>query len=370
MPRLSLWDSGRKSADYRFIDRSISEYFGIGGTAVLCHLYIGPYQQNYSMLNRDGSTVPAYDPDTSATQPATGNVTTIEDVLFLENRDRKYSDTVYEMRGIYNLSDLDYDLRQFGMFLQTDTLFIEFHLNDMELQLGRRLYPGDVLELPHRRDNTMDLDAPAINAFYVIQDAVRASSGYSATWFPHIWRCKLSPMPASQEYQDILNQQATNPLGFDQGTIGSLMSTIGIDLGIDEAVVDQAKADVSGRYFETQQFWMIVPEVGTASYPWVFAGDGIPPNGAIPLGTGTRFPDAPLQNDYYLRTDYHPATLFMYDRGAWRMQEQDIRQQDWTAANNLLRGFIQESGTSVFEDGTSAPTRVALSKAVKPRADF
>ena len=370
LPRLSLWDSGRKSADYRFIDRSISEYFGIGGTAVLCHLYIGPYQQTTPMLNRDGSTVPAYDPNNPPPQPVTGDMTTIEDVLFLENRDRKYSDTVYEMRGIYNMSDLDFDLRQFGMFLQTNDLFVEFHLNDMELQLGRRLYPGDVLELPHRRDNTIDLDAPAINAFYVIQDAVRASSGYSSTWFPHIWRCKLSPMPASQEFSDILSQQATNPLGFDQGTIGSLMSTIGIDLGIDEAVVDQAKADVGGRYFETQQFWMIVPEAGSDSYPWVFAGDGIPPNGAIPLGTGTRFPDAPLQNDYYLRTDYHPATLFMYDRGAWRMQEQDIRQKDWTAANNLLRSFINESGTSVFEDGTSAPTRVALSKAVKPRADF
>jgi len=57
MPRLSIWDSGKKSADYRFIDRSISESFGIGGTAVYCHLYIGPYQQEYPLLNRDGTPV-------------------------------------------------------------------------------------------------------------------------------------------------------------------------------------------------------------------------------------------------------------------------------------------------------------------------
>ena len=371
MPRLSIWNSGRKSDDFRFFDRSISEFFGIGGTAAYCHLYIGPYQQTEPLLNRDGSTVPAYDPSNPPPQPVAGTVTSIQDVLFLENRDRKYSDRVYELRCIYNLNDFEYDLRQFGLFLQNDTLYIEFHLNDMTAQLGRRLYPGDVIELPHRRDDTIDLNAPAINKFYVIEDAMRASTGFSATWFPHIWRVKVSPMPASQEYQDILDQQATNPLGFDQGTIGSLMSTIGIDLGIDEAVVEQAKADVSARYFETRQFWMVTPEAsGKGSYPWVFAGDGIPPNGAIALGSGNTFPEAPQQGDYYLRTDYRPATLFEYDAGAWRVQEQDIRQQDWTAAHNLLLAFIQEAGTSVFDDHTSSPTKVALSKAVKPRADF
>lgn len=371
MPMLSIWDSGHKGPDYRFFDRSISEFFHIGGTAVFCHLYIGPYQQQYAMTNSDGTTVPPYDP-TAPQQSTNGGTTTIQDVLFLENRDRKYSDVVYELRGVYNIGELDFDLKQFGLFLQTDNLFIEFHLNDMTAQLGRRLMPGDVLELPHRRDDTLDINAPAINAFYVIQDAVRAATGYSATWFPHIWRVKVTPMPASQEFQDILDMQALDPLGFEQGTtIGDLMSTIGVDMAIDEAVVDAAKANVSKRYFDTRQFWIVTPEAsGHGSYPWIFAGDGIPPNGAALLDTGTRFPDVPLQGDYYLRTDYHPATLFMYDANAWRMQEQDIRQQDWTAANNTLLAFIQESGTSVFEDGTSSPTRINLSQAVKPRADF
>jgi len=366
--RLSIWSSGRKAADYRFIDRNISEYFQIGGTAILCHLYLGPYQQQYAMLNRDGSTVPPYDP----TQPAQdGDITTIEDVLLLENRDRKYSPTRYELRGIYNIQDIDFDLRQFGIFLQNDTLFIEFHLNDMTSCLGRRLMPGDVLELPHRRDDTMDLDAPAINKFYVIDDASRASDGYSATWYPHVWRVKVSPMPAAQEFSDILNQQAIDPLGFCQGNLGDLMNAGGNDLAIDEAVVDLAKEDVKKRYFETQQFWMVTPEGSPGgAYPWVFAGDAIPPNGAVPLGTGNRFPPDPEQGDYYVRTDYKPATLFMFDQHAWRYQEQDVRGQDWTAAHNLMLSFINSTEQSTFTDGTTTPTRVALSKAVKPRADF
>lgn len=369
MPRLSIWDSGTKGPDYRFIDRTISEYFSISGTDCLTHLYLGPYQQETAMLNRDGTTVPAFDPNAQPAVEQDGSVSTIQDVLLLENRDRKYSDVIYPLRGIYTMSDSDFDLRQFGLFIQTDTLFIEFHLNDMMQALGRRLMPGDVIELPHRRDDTLNLDDPAINKFYVVEDAQRAASGYSATWWPHIWRCKVSPMTASQEFKDILDQQATNPLGFDQGKIGDLMSTMAANIGIDNAVVEQAKADVPARYFETRQFYMVTPET-KQDLPWVFAGDGVPPNGAVLLGSGQRFPDSPQQGDYYLRTDYHPATLFMFDSGAWRMQEWDMRQSDWSAAHQLLLAFINDSSTQTFDDGSSAQTKVNLSKAVKPRADF
>lgn len=368
---LSLWDSGRKSFDYRFIDREISGYFYIGGTAIYCHLYEGPYQQTYDMTNRDGTSVPAYDPNNPPPSPVSGSVSSIQDVLFLENRDRSYSDAVYEMRGIYNLNDLDFNLSQFGLFLQSDTLFIEFHYNDMMALIGRKLMPGDVLELPHRRDDTLDTNGPAINKFYVIEDASRPAGGYAPTWWPHMWRVKVSPMPASQEYQDILDQQATNPLGLNTGTtIGDLMSTMATELGIDDAVVAQAKVDVSRRYFETQQFWMVTPEAsGTGDYPWVFTGDGIPPNGAVLLNAGTSFPQTPLDGDYYLRTDYRPAALFEFLSGAWRIQEQDFRQTDWSAAHRLLLSFINNDTVSVFPDYT-APEKTNLSQAIKPRADF
>lgn len=369
MVRLSTWDSGKKSFDYRFIDREISEFFGCSGTAVYCHLYLGPHTQDTSLLNRDGTTVPPYDPNNSSSAK-TGNVSSIQDVLFLENRDRAYSDVVYELRGVYNLNDLDFNLTQFGLFLQSDTLFIEFHLNDMIAQCGRKLMPGDVLELPHRRDDSgLDPNSPAINKFYVIEDAARAAAGYSATWWPHVWRTKCVPMPAAQEYQDILNQKLTDPLGFKKDkTLGDIMSTLDTEMAIDEAVVDAAKANVTRRYLETMQFWMVVPEGESADFPWVFAGDGIPPNGAVLLDAGHRFPEVPNEGDYYLRTDYHPWTLFMYHKGGWRIQEQDFR-VDWSAAHRLMASFINDTKTSVFPD-YSAPERTNLSQALKPRADF
>jgi hypothetical protein len=384
VPRLSIWNSGRKGFDYSFIDRNISEFFGIGGTAVLAHIYLGPYLQTTSMGSLDGTIAPAYNPATPLI--VSGDVLTIEDPILGETRDRHYSPNTIELRGIYNINDLDFDLRQFGLFLTNDTLYIEFHLNDMIAKVGRKLIPGDVLELPHRRDTGLDPDNQvAANKFYQIDDASRAADGYSATWWPHIWRVKVSPMPASQEYSDILNLPATDAMGLPIGvlsglgggsstptptvTVGSILSNEGADLEINEAVDAQAKLDVPKRYFETQQFYMQVPEVGTNSDPWVFAGDGIPPNGAVLLGSGSTYPPAPSLHDYYLRTDYHPNTLFMWTGTVWQAQEQNYR-PDWSMAHSRLLDFINNDTITTNEDGTLAPEKTNLSQAVRPKADF
>jgi hypothetical protein len=374
MPRLSLWHGGRKSADYRFMDRSISEYFGIGGTAVLVHLYLGPYLGDTTSVTIDGVTVPAFDPNNPSVNA--GGITTIQDPVLGENRDLKYSKTTIELRGIYNINDLDFDLRQFGLFLTNDTLYIEFHLNDMIARCGRKIIPGDVLELPHRRDTGLDpANQIAINKFYVVQDAARASDGYAPTWWPHVWRVKVSPMPAGQEYNDILNLPLTDPLGLPIGGIGATTPTLGsigttenVDLALNNATDAQAKIDVPARYLQTAQYWMKTPET-PGDYPWVFAGDGIPPDGVVPVGSGTRFPSIANVGDYYLRTDYDPTTLFMWTGDTWSIQEQNFR-PNWTAATDILAGFINNSNVTTNDDGTTAPEKVNLSRAVIPKADF
>ena len=78
--------------------------------------------------------------------------TNIQDLLFLENRDRKYEKDIYRLRGHYNVQNLDFDLSQFGLFLSNDTIFITVHYNDMIDILGRKMMVGDVIELPHLLD--------------------------------------------------------------------------------------------------------------------------------------------------------------------------------------------------------------------------
>ncbi len=375
MPRLSLWNSGRKANDYNFIDRTISEYFGVGGTAVYVHLYVGPHDQMGATINADTGGV--YNPPLpgSSVAPTTPNIRSVQDVLFLENRDRKYSSTVYEIRGIYDVNNVDFDLRQFGLFLQNDTLFIEFHLNDLVAELGRRLIPGDVIELPHQRDDTIPGGSPVLNKFYVVEDANRASDGYSITWWPHIWRCKVAPMPASQEFDDVLTQNVTNPLGFIQGQLSSLLTNIGAEMGIDQAIVDAAITNVPKRFFETQQFWFVPSTTDNNAYteiPWVFTGggDAIPPNGAVPIGSGTVFPQSANVGDYYLRTDYQPPALFQWQGTRWVIQEINWRGTEWNVASRLMETFINSNNTTTLNDGTTIPEKQNLSRTIIPRADF
>lgn len=351
MPRLSLWNSGHKGFTYHTIDRYVSEFIGMSGTALYIHLYQGVHEQAENSTN-------------------VSNITSIQDVLLLENRDRKYSSEVFELRGCYNVDNVDFDMRQFGLFLTPDTLFIEVHMNDTLAILGRKPISGDVIELPHLREDTLLDDGKAINKFYVIEDVTRASDGYSPTWFPHIWRLKVSPMTAGQEYQDILDKNATDPFGYDAGIIGDLMSNIGREMAIDEAVVEQAKLSVKGRNFETRQFYVVPGDELGDQLPWVFAGDGHPPNGAALVGSGNNFPMSPTEGDYYLRTDYEPKTLFRRTSGRWVMQEQDYRQGSWSAAHRLLEGFINNTKTNTMGDGTVLPEKQGLHVAVKPRADL
>ncbi len=348
--RIKLWNDGAKNADYRFIDRSISEFFNASGTGLYVHLYLGTYGQ-------DG------EPDKGITE--------IQDVILQENRDRKYSKDVIELRGTYNVQDSDFDLRQFGLFLTGDTLFIEMHYNDMLKLCGRKIISGDVIELPHLRDDALLNEGKAINKFYVVEDSSRATDGFSSTWLYHIWRVKVTPMTNSQEYSDILNQANTDPFGLETGgTLGEVLGTIGNDLATNEAIIAEAMKEVFARNFETRQFYMVQGDPDKQENPWIYAGDGIPPNGAELVGAGDFYPDDMPEGTYFLRTDYMPNALFKKIGSGWRMQELDYRRGRWSAAHRLLEDFLNNTESTTLSDGTILDTKQALSQLMKIKPDF
>ena len=80
MPRLSLWKP-TKGNDFKFMDNRIREMFVIGGTGINIHKYMGPVNQ--------GDLKKADQP-----MHTNSSVTNIQDLLFLENRDRKYEKDV------------------------------------------------------------------------------------------------------------------------------------------------------------------------------------------------------------------------------------------------------------------------------------
>lgn len=417
MPRLSLFRP-EKGNDFKFMDKTIFEMYQVGGTDVLMHKYLGPGN--------------AADNTPATPQYSSDNPTHIQDLLFLENRDRKYDPDVYVMRGVYNIQDIDFNLSQFGLFLQNDTIFISFHITDTVEKLGRKILAGDVIELPHLKDEYALNDLQfALKRFYVIEEVSRASEGFSVTWYPHLYRAKCKPLVDSQEFKDILSGAAGE--GSDL-SLRDIMSTYEKEMQITQAVLNQAEADTPKSGYDTTKFYTLQKDAdglvelvtadssildasvqiqatdingallydenndpiyvaSTAStifqspdhndYNGYLTNDAIPPNGA-PFTAGIAFPVAPADGQYCLRTDYLPNRLFRFNGTRWAKMEDNVRMtMNNLGASDVAVGapfegkdirqtlkttFINNENTARI-DGRIVKEKQSLSKALKPKAD-
>jgi len=323
MPRLSLYRPNR-TYDYQYLDRVISEQYTVGGLDIYIHKYLGP--QTGDVGDAD-ATLPVYD---------TQNPLFVEDLLLGENRDRAYDPDIFVMRGVYRVQDIDFNLTQFGLFLNNDTLYITFHYNDMIDTFGRKLMSGDVFELPNLKDyNPLDTSLTrALPRYYVVQEANFASEGFSQTWLPHLWRVQATPLVNAQEYKQILDQPFMPPNIWDPGnfypagdtvqdgntfyqavrpvpagtpvtdtsywavitnptTIGDKDSTRPKDLAINDAILTQAYAEVPLSGYDNGRFYILPTNDGqpassglTADGSFVTVDGTQPGEGITPKGFG------------------------------------------------------------------------------------
>jgi hypothetical protein len=362
MPRLSLYKPER-GQDYKFMDRQISEMFQVGGTDVYLHKYLGP-----KIATEGTADQPIYD---------AVKETNIQDLLFLENRDRKYSEEIYRIRGIYNVQNIDFNLSQFGLFIDNDTIYMTVHINDFVNYIGRKPLSGDVLELPHLRDNfALNEYEIGLPRYYVIEDVGRASEGFSATWYPHLYRLRLKKITDAQQFADILDKPAIDANGnpIDK-TLRDILSTRGAELQINDAVILQAEADSPKSGYETRQFYTLaVDEQGKTTlntsdtdtldasitsitalesnkrpvrtgYTGFLVGDGFPQNG-YDFGHGIQFPETAGPDDFFLRTDFMPNRLFRFDGARWIKVEDAVRM-------NMTNNDTRQTHTTGFINNTT-----------------
>jgi len=425
MPRLSLYRQD-KTSDYRFLDRTIAEMYTVGGIDIFIHKYLGPTPTGEATIDSSSENYDATQPGAKTTDP-----TFIEDLLLLENRDRSYDPDVYQMRGVYNIQDIDFDLSQFGLFLQQDTLFVTFHYNGMVNTMGRKLMAGDVIEVPnlkdyHPLDTSIQTPLPKL---YTVQDASFASEGFSQTWHPHLWRIKAVPLVGSQEYKDVLDVYA-NPADADgvicdsvdstsvtvdnstftaddysAGTINDLISTHNKNTEINKAIVDQAVAELPVSGYDVSKFYIepvgadFIPddsagvtvdsdvfkadsdkvrvdktEITPVANGWLagyLTGNSLPPNG-LPVTPGTVFPPNALIGDYVLRLDYFPNRLFRYSGDRWIKVEDNVRTNltpDASDNKTQRNKFVNNTDTLKTKDRGNIPTLQGLSDLLKPSAD-
>jgi hypothetical protein len=381
MPRLSLFKP-EKGNDFAFIDRNVSEMFQVGGTDAYIHKYVSP--------NDQGELNDATQPERSGDSL---NELAIQDLLFLENRDRKYEPDVYHTRVIYNVGDIDFDLSQFGLFLQNDQLFMTFHIRDIVDALGRKIMAGDVIELPHLKDDySLDTsDTETLKRYYVVEDVSRAAEGFSKTWWPHLYRARVKGITDAQEYRDILGDKDEN----------TSQKTRDKEIEINDAIINQAESDAPQSGYNTKQLHVMptddegrvalvtvdddmTTDTGHINVDKVYqsptangylegylTGDGIPANGETYVAA-TTFPNNPVEGMFVLRTDYSPNRLFRYDGRRFVKIEDNVRQTmtQTSTRNTQKTGFINNTNTTTLADGSSTTKeRVALSKLLKPQAD-
>lgn len=358
MPRISLWNP-YAHADTKLIDRISGESLRVGGVGVLIHKYIGP--------------------------ASGGDETTIDDVLLLENRSRRYDDTVYNLKCQYTPQDTEFDLTQFGIFLSSDVIRIDFHLTDMVDSIGRKLMSGDVLEFVHVRDKT--LSGESINKFYVVQDGMFSSSGFGATWNPHFWKIKAKEMTDSEEFKDIVVKAAQNQSAGKVGNGLGLMPADFIDdlnneictikdaissyctyVGITDKIVELAEKEVEfdPKYVEVEHLYISVDSNGYPTVREWLNGSENPPNGNPLKGIGTEFPDDMIDGEYFLRIDFTPDRLFQ-KQGNRYIRIYDNLKRIWTAYDQSLDPFIDNTNIITLQDGTKVTERQALSKAIPSR---
>lgn len=339
------------------------------------------------------------------------------------------------MRGVYNVQNIDFNLSQFALFLDNDTIYITVHINDTIKTLGRKPMTGDVIELPHLRDefafNDLDFSLPR---FYVVDDVGRASEGFSMTWYPHLYRLKLTKLKAQQQFSDILNVPADKNINYlgdysssdvyqpgdviryngvlysvtattsgqlppDAGffipfnglTLENVLSTKAKSLEINDAVLAQAEADAPLSGYDTRHFYTLaVDDYGNTNisevpgnpdlhqslppvrpgYTGYLLGDGIPPNGAS-FGSGGNFPSVPMSGDYFLRTDFLPNRLFRFNGSSWVKVEDAVRHPLTNSDSRMTQKLSFINNATVNTIGTEqVPERQSLSKALRPKADF
>jgi len=402
MPRLSLYKP-EKGPDFKFLDRVINEQFQVGGTDIYIHKYMGP------VAPEDGESSPSLPTNTNPI-PELG----IQDLLFMENRDRHYSPDVYICRAIYQMQDIDFNLSQFGIFLQNDNIFIHVHLRSSVELLGRKIMAGDVLELPHLKDEyALDNAMVALKRFYVVQDVTRPAAGFSPTWYPHLLRLKCAPMIDSQEFAEIFDKKVVDESTGEEtnDTIRDLLSTVNNAIAVNEAVIAQAEADSPRSGYDTTPFF-VVPlneegkvDIEDASdtdvdithegaidasvvlrtpdkefYVGYLTEDGTPPNGA-PYSFGIEWPTNPVLGQFHLRTDFFPNRMFRFNGVHWIKFEDNVRMDitnkpvDGTDTHpksetrqTQVSGFINNTSTATIANKVVVQ-RQALSKVLRPKAD-
>lgn len=289
------------------------------------------------------------------------NESNIQDKIFLENRDRDYSEDPILLKGSYDLVDVSSELSKFGIELPAQSIYMTVSFSACVTALGRPLIIGDIIEIPSEAQYSAEMRR--IEKWMEVTDVAWSTEGYTPGWQPTLLRIVLQPAYVSQETQDIFGDLAETDL---MGELGLVSGGDGKNLiyqdysDISQEIEQQSKEMVpeSGREGSNEIRAWEEEEVQSAInqglphlqriglHPTgLYVEDAIPPNNA-PYTEGTEYPTSPSHGDYH-RLTYEglskdvPPRLYRYSssKGRWIFLEVD-RRAEFNPGKPRLQEFL------------------------------
>lgn len=247
------------------------------------------------------------------------NTNNIQDLIFLENRDRDYSNDSVLIKGYYDLIDITSELTKFGIELPNQAYNITMNFNQCVSLLGRPIIIGDILELPSEQQYNTLLEP--VKKWLEVTDVGWDVTGYTPGWKPTLLKIIAQPAFASQETQDIFGDLSENVvdqtglMDVSHGNNPNWQDYTDVNVTVTnmaKEMVPELGAEGSSHIREWEEdeikaFDEQTPEgsdsltkIGLNS-TGLYVEDGMPPNN-LPYTEGDAFPTNKKHGDYHRLT--------------------------------------------------------------------
>jgi len=287
----------------------------------------------------------------------------IEDHIWLENRNRDYSEEAVLLKGTYDLLDSTTDLSRFGIELPNQQMYIQMSFSAMVAGLGRPVVIGDIFEVPSETQYNSKLEP--IKKYMEITDVGWSTEGFTPGWIPTILRLVAMPMLGTPETADIFGGLEETPdesglvkyglldldgIRGEQPQVQDLSETthaIQSEAITNTPELGSDMADI--QEFDQHQRDVVKEQTGanlgiiSSNKNQLYVEDALPPN-HLPYTEADEFPDLPKNGDYHRLTYNQVGTniaprLFRWSnaKDRWIWIETDLRK-----AHNEQKPILSE----------------------------
>ncbi len=264
------------------------------------------------------------------------DVTNVEDLLFLENRNRDYSTVPITLKVQYDVGETGTDFSRFGIDIPLQYIFTISFARMVSL-LNRPIVVGDIIELPNEMQYNSKL--VGVKKWFEVTDTGWSAAGYAPNWQPILYRFTAEPLIANTGNRDVIGftkntlDSSDADFLFDTQQVVNIQNTSSDFIAASASQsVPETGTDVSDMIFSDGLGNEPDPLPNTYTQTANYVEDGLPPNN-LPYTEGPDFPNAPIDGVYH-RLTYPgdtriPTRLFMFSlvKTRWIYKETDRRNE-------------------------------------------